>query len=96
MQSCGGCIYLLPALPDECSKGHVRGLRAKGGFTVDMNWIENRLSSAEIYSSLGGELRLRTNSVVSITCEGESVDSRIEDGAVVFNTEQGKTYTVNA
>ena len=96
IQSCGGCVYLLPALPDEWSKGHVRGLRAKGGFIVDMNWIENKLSSAEIYSSLGGELRLRTNSVVSITCGGESVNSRIEDGAVVFATEQGRKYTVKA
>ncbi|WP_297958814.1 glycoside hydrolase family 95 protein [uncultured Ruminococcus sp.] len=96
LQSCGGEIYLLPALPAEWSKGHVSGLRAKGGFTVDIYWIENRLSRAEIYSSAGGEVRLRTDAVVSINCGGDTVNSRIEDGAVVFTAEKGRKYTVNA
>lgn len=96
LQSCGGEMNLLPALPDEWRSGHIKGLKAKGGYTVDISWIESKLSTAEIYSDNDGELRLRANCVVSIICDGESVNSRIEDGVIIFNTEKGKKYTVKA
>lgn len=96
LQSCGGEINLLPALPDEWSCGRVRGLRAKGGFSVSIEWKNGKLSSAEITSDLGGECRLRANCVVSVLCRGESVDSKIENGVIVFGTAAGNTYTVKA
>lgn len=96
MQSCNGEIILLPALPEEWSSGHVKGLRAKGGFSVDIEWKDGKLTSAEITSDFGGECRLRLNRVASIISDGTTVGSRIENGAVVFNTESGKTYTVKA
>ena len=96
LQSCCGEVNILPALPDEWNSGHVYGLKAKGGFTVDINWVEGKLTTADIYSELGGELRLRANCVVSITCGGESVNSCIDDGVIIFNTEQGKTYNIKA
>ena len=96
LQSCCGEIVLLPALPDEWGCGHVNGLRAKGGFGVSMKWNEGKLASAEITSDFGGECRLRTNCVASITCGGETVGSRIEDGVIIFDTTAGKTYTVKA
>ena len=96
MQSCGGEINLLPALPDEWNNGHVCGLRAKGGFTADIYWTANKLTRAEISSELGGELRLRANCAVSVSCDGEPVDLRTEDGLVIFTTQQGRTYTIKA
>ncbi len=96
MQCCGGEINLLPALPDEWSSGHIKGLRAKGGFGVDIEWQDGKLKSAKITSDHGGECRLRTNCVVSIISHGESVGSRIEDGVIIFNTTQGSVYTVKA
>ena len=96
MQSCCGEINLLPALPDEWSSGHVYGLRAKGGFTVDIEWTNGKLTRAEITSGCGGECRLRANCVVSVICGGATVGSRIEDDVIIFNTEKGKTYTVKA
>ncbi len=96
MQSCGGEINLLPAIPEEWNNGHITGLRAKGGFTVDIYWTEHTLDRAEIYSEYGGELRIRANCVVSVACSGESVNSRIEDGVIIFDTEQGRTYTIKA
>lgn len=94
LQSCSGELIILPALPHEWENGHVTGLRAKGGFGVDIEWAEGKLSSAVITSDSGCECRLRTNCVVSVTCDGEDVDSRIEDGAVIFSTKAGSQYTV--
>ena len=96
MQSCNGEIILLPALPEEWSSGHIKGLRAKGGFGVNIEWNDGKLTKAEIISDFGGECRLRLNCVASIISDGTSVGSRIEDGAIVFDTAAGKTYTVKA
>lgn len=94
MQCIDGEINLLPALPDEWKSGHIKGLRAKGGFGVDIGWNDGKLSYALITSDFGGECRLRTDCVVSIVCDDETVSSRIEDGVIVFDTKKGSTYTV--
>lgn len=59
LQSHGGIVQLLPALPAAWSKGHVRGLRARGGYTVDLEWEDGRLQSAVITASHSGECRIR-------------------------------------
>lgn len=62
LQSQGDCIRLLPALPDAWPEGSVRGFRARGGFIVDMSWKEGALEKATIKSTLGGKLRVLTDS----------------------------------
>lgn len=94
MQCCDGEINILPALPDEWNSGYINGLRAKNGFGVDIEWENGRLKSARITSNFGGECRLRTDCVVSIVCDGETVGSRIEDEVIIFDTRKGSTYTV--
>ncbi|MBR6967945.1 MAG: glycoside hydrolase N-terminal domain-containing protein [Ruminococcus sp.] len=96
LQSCGGRIHLLPALPDEWKNGHITGLKAKGGFTVDIYWVEGRLTRAEIIPDTDSECRVRTDCVASILCGGESVPSRLEDGDIVFAASKGRKYTVKA
>lgn len=96
MQSCSGEINLLPALPEEWSEGSMKGLRARGGFGVDIEWCGGKLKKAEITSDFGGECRVRANCVVSIVCDDSTVGSRIEDGVIIFNTEKGGKYTVKA
>ena len=60
MQSHDGAIHLLPALPAEWKNGKITGLRARGGFTLDMEWKAGKLAQVKIRSSLGGPCRLRT------------------------------------
>lgn len=60
LQSHAGEIAVLPALPDEWAAGAVTGLRARGGFVVDISWRKGRLRRGSIVSTLGGNCRLRT------------------------------------
>lgn len=60
LQSHDGAVHLLPALPTEWHKGHVKGLHARGGFVVDELWSQSRLTQATVTSTIGGVLRLRS------------------------------------
>ena len=64
MQSHGGMIRLLPALPGEWPDGDVCGLRARGGFTVDLSWRSGRLVRAVLCSDKATTVRLRLPSGV--------------------------------
>lgn len=60
LQSHDGAVHLLPALPEVWRKGNVKGLVARGGFVVDMEWNGAQLNKAKVHSRLGGVLRIRS------------------------------------
>jgi alpha-L-fucosidase 2 len=65
VQSHDGCIYLLPALPEAWPDGSVKGLVARGGFVIDMDWKNGRVSRLTIHSRHGGNCRLRLTAPLS-------------------------------
>jgi alpha-L-fucosidase 2 len=66
LQSHTGEIELLPALPKAWPSGSIRGLRARGGVTVDLAWREGKLSSATLRGAPGQPVTLRYGSTVAV------------------------------
>ena len=58
LQSHDGIIRLLPALPDAWKDGSVTGLVARGGFVIDIDWKNGKITNAKIFSKLGGKTRI--------------------------------------
>jgi alpha-L-fucosidase 2 len=95
LQSHADELELLPALPKAFENGSVRGLRARGGFELDIAWRGARLATARIRSALGGRCRLRTPGEVVVRSERGPVDVvRPEPSVVEFSTQAGETYDV--
>ena len=66
LQSQNAELHLLPALPDAWAAGSVRGLVARGGFLVDMEWSDHRLKSAVIHARNDGDCVVRTSEPVTV------------------------------
>jgi alpha-L-fucosidase 2 len=59
VQSWGGEVHLLPALPKAWRQGEVSGLRVRGGVEVDLAWADGRPSRLALKGAPHGRVTLR-------------------------------------
>ena len=96
LQSHGGEILLLPALPQAWATGHVYGLKARGAFLVDVEWENGKLTAGRIRSESGGPCRVRCGVPLSVSSGGRMMDVRTPEIFLVeFVTEAGGVYELN-
>lgn len=93
LQSHEGYIRFLPALPKQWPDGFVRGLRARGGFTVDMQWKDGQPEKIVVKSGRGGICRFMTNERAVVVYGGSPVDLYASEKVLwEFDTVEGNTY----
>jgi alpha-L-fucosidase 2 len=96
MQSHSGHIHLLPALPKAWPQGSIRGLRARGGFEINLFWVNQRVKEVEIYSVKGGKCMIYTKVPLNINMDGVTIPSNFNNqGIVSFETVAGCQYRLN-
>ncbi len=71
LQSHNNELHLLPALPKAWKSGSVKGLKARGGYEVEINWENHQLISCVISSQKSGVCRIRTNQPLGIKLENQ-------------------------
>ncbi|CAZ97678.1 glycoside hydrolase family 95 protein [Zobellia galactanivorans] len=95
IQSQEGYLDLLPALPSEWADGQFSGVCARGGFELDFSWKDKQITSLEILSKAGTTCSLKAGSKVKVFSDGKQIKTKKRKNQIVeFNTEQGKTYSV--
>jgi alpha-L-fucosidase 2 len=56
-----GLLTLLPALPNEWPSGKIQGLKAEGGFTVDIEWKNKKVTTYKIYADKPRQVKVQIN-----------------------------------
>ncbi len=96
LQSHLGELHLLPALPGAWKEGSIKGLKARGNYTVGIIWKNGKIIRATILSGAGGECKIRTASPVQIkTLNIKSQRDRQFGYTISFTSEKGKIYELD-
>jgi alpha-L-fucosidase 2 len=95
MQSHNGEIALLPALPKAWPNGSIKGLRARGGFEVDMSWEKGEVATLTLTSTLGKRCRIRSASPLAFDGGSSNPSVKtVEADLLEFDTTAGKSYAL--
>lgn len=89
-------LHFLPALPKVWKSGKITGVRARGGYTIDMEWYDGELSKARIVSVKDRDCIIKTsNRKYSIQDSwGNEVKFRQEDNKLIFPMFKDRMYYV--
>ena len=93
LQSHGGYIELLPALPDIWKNGSFNGMKARGNFEVDAKWNNGKLASATITSNSGAECIIKYPNAKNFKIAGANI-TVINNDMISFPTSKGKKYMI--
>ncbi len=87
IQSHQGYIELLPALPKSWREGYAKGLKARGGITVDICWKNNRLVHARFYMETATQ-----EATPELTTEAEMITVKVvaPKGVDIYEKEYGE------
>ena len=78
VQSQSGELEILPALPSAWPSGSFKGLRARGGLTLDATWKDGRLSRATLHSTIAQECRIRYGTKVINVAIGSGESKQLD------------------
>lgn len=96
LQSHDGEINILPALPSSWKQGRVRGLRARGGFEIEIKWTNGIINYVSIYSLKGNSCRVRikrhVENVIRISDSSSIAHTYIAPDIILFDTKAGEKY----
>jgi len=91
LQSHGGVLHLLPALPDAWPRGKITNMHARGGYTVDMEWEGGKLTSATVHG------RVHAVGAIEVSYAGKTLSIKLAEGETrqvkavdFFNDGKGK------
>lgn len=88
LQSHNQTIELLPGLPKVWKDGHIKGIKARGNFEVEIKWTNGKLDFCKIISLSGADCHLSYSETLEI---GKNKGKEIK-----FSTQKGKTYLIKA
>lgn len=92
LQSHDGAVHLLPALPDQWKTGSVSGIKARGGFELDMSWQNGEVQKVLVKSTIGGNLRLRSY----VPLEGKGLkEAEGQNPNILFNPVAGEQVLIS-
>ena len=91
LQSYDGYLYILPALPDALPNGSVKGLKARGGFEVDIDWKNSKLTKLVVKSALGGNARIKVGKGLNLKSKTPVTSSKGENSNEYYQVNSLKT-----
>jgi len=98
LQSQGGSINLLPALPSKWSTGSITGLKARGNVEVDMAWEQSHLESATLKTGTTGPITVKGKNISTATVQqaGNHVAfETVDRDTIIIQAQQGASYILS-